>query len=114
MAYDERLASRFRDHLAGMAGVTEKRMMGGVCFFLDGNMIGGADRTKAGACRFMFRVGKPNEAEALSRPGAAVVEQGGKRLGGLILVDEDLVDDPALKGWISLALDFVGSLPAKN
>jgi TfoX/Sxy family transcriptional regulator of competence genes len=57
MAHDEDLAARFRDGLAGMAGVSEKRMMGGVCFFLHGNMIGGADRTKSGERRFMFRVG---------------------------------------------------------
>jgi len=62
VAYDEALAQRFRDTLHGVRGVSEKRMMGGLCLFVDGNMIGGVDRTKDAADRFMFRVGKENDA----------------------------------------------------
>lgn len=113
MAYDEDLADRYRAGLEGMVGVSEKRMMGGLCFFLNGNMIGGADREKNGAGRFMFRVGKENESEALSRDGACIVALGGRRMGGLIFVDEDVCGDDTLKDWISLALSFVGPLPAK-
>lgn len=58
MAYDEQLTDRLRNTLEGLAGLSEKRMMGGVCFLLQGNMLGGADRTKDGAGRFMFRVGR--------------------------------------------------------
>ena len=113
MAYDEILTSRFRDALGDSKGVAEKKMMGGVCFLLNGNMIGGADRTKTGDGRFMFRVGKDNEAEALTRKGAAVMEQGGRRMGGLIFVDEKACDDEALAGWVALALSFVSTLPPK-
>ena len=76
-------------------------------------MIGGADRTRSGVGRFMFRVGKENEAEALSRDGASIMEQGGKRMGGLVFVDEDACDDTALRDWVSLALSFVTTLPPK-
>jgi TfoX/Sxy family transcriptional regulator of competence genes len=113
MAYDEELAARFRAALAGMAGISEKRMMGGVCFFLNGNMIGGADRTKTGERRFMFRVGKENEAAALALPGATILEQGGRRMSGLIFVDESLCDDEAMRRWLSPALGFVSGLPPK-
>lgn len=113
MAYDEELAARFRDCLDGMMGISEKRMMGGVCFLLDGNMIGGADRQKDGRGRFLFRVGKDNHDEALTRPGAQAMEQGGRRMSGFIFVDEDDCDDDALKGWISFALSFVSNLPPK-
>ena len=113
MAYDEELASRYRTGLAGRRGITEKRMMGGICFFQNGNMIGGADRTKDGVGRFMFRVGKDNEAEALTRPGATIMEQGGRRMGGLVFVDEAACDDAALKDWLALALIFVRTLPPK-
>ena len=88
-------------------------MMGGVCFLLNGNMLGGADRTKNDEGRFMFRVGKVNEAEALSREGAIVMEQGGRRMGGLIFVREEACDFAAIKEWVSLALSFVGGLPPK-
>lgn len=114
MAFDELLSMKFRDALGDRAGVSEKRMMGGVCFLLDGNMIGGVDRTKSGSGRFMFRVGKDNEAEALLRPGATIVEQGGRRMGGLIFVEEQACDAAALEEWIALALSFVRTLPPKR
>ncbi len=53
MAFDEYLASAYRDALSDREGITEKRMMGGVCFFHNGNMIGGADREKDGKGRYM-------------------------------------------------------------
>ena len=112
MAYDEILTERFRNAL-GHPSAVEKRMMGGVCFMLNGNMLGGADRTKDGDRRFMFRVGKDNEDEALSRPGAMVMEMGGRRMSGLIFVDADKCDEAQLKSWIALARGFVDTLPAK-
>lgn len=114
MAYDEFLAERLRDAIGDGLNVSEKRMMGGICFMIDGNMLGGADRQKDGAGRFMFRVGKDNEAEALSRPGAIPLEQGGRRMGGMVFVDETTCDSDALENWVTLALTFVGALPPKK
>lgn len=64
-------------------------MMGGLCLLVNGNMVGGVDRTKDGTDRFMFRVGKENESRALKRRGAYVVELGGRRFGGFIFVDAE-------------------------
>ena len=61
MAVDDRLNDRFRSALGRTEGISEKKMMGGMCFLLNGNMIGGADRTKDGTGRFMFRIGKDND-----------------------------------------------------
>ncbi len=113
MAYDAELTERLRKHLRGLSGVSEKRMMGGVCFMLDGHMIGGADRPKSGVPRFMFRVGKQNEAYALNLPGAIPVEQGGRRMSGMVFVDAASTDESALKEWLDLALSFVRSLPPR-
>ena len=113
MAYDEELRARFRQALGRLDGVVEKRMMGGVCFMVNGNMIGGADRTKEGVRRFMFRVGKDNHAEALARPDAMPMEIGGRRLGGFVFVDAEKCGDDALEAWIALARSFVDTLPAK-
>ena len=38
MAYDEDLANRIRELMAGEAGVTEKKMFGGLAFLIGGNM----------------------------------------------------------------------------
>lgn len=113
MAYDEELTDRFRHAVDGLVGLSETRMMGGVCFMLNGNMLGGANRQKTGERRFMFRVGKDNEAEAMKRPGAITMEQGGRKMTGLIFVFEEDCDAENLRDWIALALTFVGNLPPK-
>lgn len=113
MAYDEALAQQLRDGLQGTRGVTEKKMMGGLCVLVNGNMLCGVDRDKNGVDRFMFRVGKENEAKALARTGTTIVDMGGKRLGGLVFVEADACADKALKWWLKLSLGFVGELPRK-
>jgi TfoX N-terminal domain len=113
MAHDEDLAQRMRDALGGLPGVVEKKMMGGVCFMVDGNMIGGAHREKkSGEGLFMFRVGKEQEEEALTRPGTRRMIHGGRRMGGFIHAGEYL-DHAALADLVSLSLAFVGTLPPK-
>ena len=114
MAYDEELVGRFRDALGDDASISEKRMMGGICFFINGNMLGGANRTKEGERRFMFRVGKDNEEEALGRPGASLVELGGRRMGGMIFVAEAKCGADAMLEWITLARNFVDHMPPKK
>ena len=63
MAYDEDLASRVRVRLAGEAGVSEKKMFGGLIFLLNGNMCCGVAKDD-----FMLRVGVERERAALARP----------------------------------------------
>jgi len=114
MATDDELTKRFYKAIGRRKGVTEKNMMGGICFMLNGNMLGGADRhAKTHYGRFMFRVGKDNESEALSFPGTTTVEQGGRRMGGLVFVDADNCSEPNLKQLAKLALQFVKTLPEK-
>ncbi|MGI9434902.1 MAG: TfoX/Sxy family protein [Geminicoccaceae bacterium] len=113
MAYDEDLANRFRNALDDLPGVVEKRMMGGLCFMVNGNMLGGADRAKDGMGRFMFRVGKDNADEAEARPGAMPIKMGGRRMRGFFFVDAATCDEEMLRDWIAVALGFVSSLPPK-
>lgn len=113
MAYDEKLAVRFRRLIDGEPGVTEKRMMGGVCFFVNGHMVGGADCTKGGGQRFMFRVGKENDSAAAALAGGEPMIQGGRRMSGMYFVDVGKYSEHALKDWLALALVHARSLPAK-
>lgn len=114
MAYDEDLTDRFRTALAGRGPFSEKRMMGGACFLVNGNMIGGADRSKAGERRFMFRVGKENAAKAGNLPGAEPMRQGGRTMGGMFFVSEAECNDETMAAWLDLALDFASGLPPKG
>ena len=114
MAVDEKLTKRFYRAISSRKNITEKKMMGGICFMLNGNMLGGADRhvdTQYG--RFMLRVGKENESVALAHSGTKIVEQGGRRMGGMIFVDADSCCDKELMSLAALALKFVQTLPVK-
>jgi TfoX/Sxy family transcriptional regulator of competence genes len=114
MAYDEELTNRFRDQLGFMDGVSEKNMMGGVCFLYQGHMIGGASRNKkSGERTFMFRVGKDNEQEACERYSAQPLSFTGRKMGGLVEIADEACDDDQLKGLVSLAMSFVTQLPPK-
>jgi hypothetical protein len=112
VAYDELLAMQMRDALGDHQGVTEKRMMGGVCFLLDGNMVCGADRTKEGRRRFMFRLGKDNPAASSLCGGEAVI-LGDRQMPGFYFVDADRCPAAGLQDWMTAAITFASSLPRK-
>ena len=64
---------RMKAALRRRTGITEKKMFGGYCWMLNGNMLCGVE-----VGRFMFRVGKVLEAEALARPGASPMDITGR------------------------------------
>lgn len=108
MPHDPHLADLMREALASRRGVTEKRMFGGYCWMLNGNMLCGVE-----VGRFMFRVGKDLAPEALSRPGVETVSFSGRQAKGLVWVDADACIDEGLDSWIDFAAKFVGALPPK-
>lgn len=112
MAFDEELTARMRTALGERQDISEKRMMGGICFFLNGNMVSGADRSKEGERRFMFRVGKANEAAAGLPQGEPMV-LGNRPMPGFYFVDGGRCDDDVLQRWLELALAHARSLPSK-
>ena len=113
MAYDPATTTRLHTLLGAIEPLTEKRMMGGVCFMWGQHMLCGADRPKNGVPRFLFRVGPAAAAEALAMPGVAPMEMAGRRMTGYVFVDATRVDDAALATLIALAQRFVATLPAK-
>lgn len=108
MAIDDDLAERLRLAMARHIGVSERRMFGGLCFMLDGHMVCGTHEN-----RFMFRVGKINQEEALARPGARAMDFTGRPMGGFVWVDPDNCRGSVLDGWIDLAVSYVVTLPTK-
>lgn len=109
MAYDEGLAQLIRDDLAAEAGITEKKMFGGLCFLMNGHMVAGVH--KGGG---MFRVGKPNEAAALAVDGAGAMMFTGRPMTGMVDASDDCMTDDARRGKLTaLALGFAKTLPPK-
>lgn len=113
MAQDPELADRMRAALGGGAGYSEKRMMGGTCFFLHGNMVGGADRAKDGQRRFMFRVGKDNADRAAELGALKPMSLGDRIMPGFYFVDAERCDAALLGRWLDLALEHARGLPPK-
>ncbi|KKB09869.1 hypothetical protein VE26_08560 [Devosia chinhatensis] len=104
------LAERIRSVLPPALLVREQKMFGGIAFMVDGNML--VCPTREG--QLIVRVGKDGMAAALEQPGAATMDMAGRRMSGFVVVDGDaLEDDAALEGWLTSALAFVRSLPAK-
>lgn len=110
MAYDEALAARVREILETRADYTEKKMFGGLCFLLGGNMCCGVAGTE-----LMVRVGPDAYEDALSQPHARVMDFTGKPLRGMVYVDDDGVSsDSGLSEWVGRGVAFAGSLPPKS
>lgn len=110
MAFDERLAERIRDLLASRAGVTEKKMFGGIAFMLHGNMTVGIVGTD-----LMVRVGPDQWAAALQRAHAREMDFTGRSMKGFVYVDGvGIRRADALRRWIDLGLAFTETLPRKH
>jgi TfoX/Sxy family transcriptional regulator of competence genes len=99
-----------RISMALSAFLTErKRMFGGLCFMLNGNMLCGTFRGG-----MMVRVAKENHDATLKIPGASAMEMKGRVMHGFILIDADSVEDDAkLQRWVDMALAYNATLPAK-
>lgn len=97
-----------RHALRGRPGIVERKMFGGYCWMLHGNMLCGVE-----VGRYMFRVGKALEAEALTRKGVSPMDITGKPMSGFVWVSADTARGRALKAWIEFASQYVAALPAK-
>lgn len=106
MAFDEGLAERVRGALAGVEGVTEKKMFGGLTFMLGGKMCCGVVGE-----RLMVRVGPDAYDDALAEPFAAPMDFTGRPLRGIVYVDGDgFREDETLSRWVGRGVEFVSSL----
>jgi TfoX/Sxy family transcriptional regulator of competence genes len=111
MAYDEELANRVRELVAGEAGVAEKRMFGGLAFLIRGNMSVAA----SGQGGLMVRV-DPDETDALlEEPHARpLVMRGREMKGWLRVADEGVRTKRQLEPWVKRGVAYARSLPAKG
>jgi TfoX/Sxy family transcriptional regulator of competence genes len=109
MAYSETAAQRLRAELGTLPGLTEKKMFGGICFLLGGNMVCGVLGDD-----LIMRVGAAQHTAALAQPGARVFDFSGKPMTGWVMVAPVSYAAPEdLARWVKLAVAYAGSLPAK-
>jgi len=109
MAFDEKLAARLRDALAGTDGVTEKAMFGGKAFLFDGNMLVGVIKND-----LVARVGPERFEAAVARNGVRTFDFSGWPMSGWVMVAPDgCQTEASLRAWIEEALEYVQTLPKK-
>jgi TfoX/Sxy family transcriptional regulator of competence genes len=109
MAFSEPLAQRIRQRLARRKNVDEKKMFGGIVFFLNGNMLVGVWKNS-----LIVRLGQDQQDEALREPHVRVFDITGRPMRNWVLVEPGgSENDDQLKGWIDRAMKFVKALPKK-
>ena len=103
MAYSENLAGRIRQQLVQHRNFEEKKMFGGIGFFLNGKMCVGVWKNS-----LIARIGPEQYAEALQEPFVGPFDITGRAMKGWVLVaPEGVEDDHQLQGWIQRAVEFV-------
>src|SRR4051794_39086206 len=111
VAYDEDLANRIRELLAGEPGVTEKKMFGGLAFLIGGNMAGAA----SGQGGPMVRVPPEQTEELVAKPHAGPMIMRGREVDGWLRVDHEGVHTKrGLEPWVRRGAAYARSLPPKR
>lgn len=109
MAYDETLAARIRDVIGPDPALAERRMFGGLCFTLHGNMVCGVVGDT-----LMLRLNEPLAQAALARPHTRPMDFTGRPMRSMVYVDPPGLRGRALRTWVEKAVAHCRSLPPKR
>jgi hypothetical protein len=110
MAYDDELAHRIRELLAGESGVVEQKMFGGLAFLIGGHMSVAA----SGQGGLLVRCDPEETDGLLGEPGAAPFVMRGRAMDGWLRVSGDAVaTKPSLRRWVKRGVAYARSLPPK-
>ena len=103
MPFDELLADRIRFAIKEkQIPFTEKQMMGGLAFMVDGKMCVGVIKTN-----MIGRIAPEIYEDAIGRPGCRPMDFTGRPMKGWVFIEPEAIDlDEDLNEWIQLALDF--------
>jgi TfoX/Sxy family transcriptional regulator of competence genes len=111
MAYDEDLADRIRELMAGEPGLTEMKMFGGLAFLLGGHMAVAA----SGQGGLMVRCDPATSSELAGSSEARPMEMRGREMAGWLRVDaDDVKTKRQLAKWVKVGTAFARSLPPKR
>jgi hypothetical protein len=110
VAYEEELAERIRELVAGEAGLTEKKMFGGLAFLIGGNMAIAA----SGQGGILVRADPEESDSIVAATEARLMEMRGRQMQGWLRVDTaDVATKPKLARWVEIGTTYARSLPPK-
>ena len=111
MAYDEDLAARIRELVAGERSLTERKMFGGLAFLIGGNMAVAA----SGQGGILVRVDPAASDRLLSTTKAHPMVMRGRAMGGWLRLDPEHVRERRqLAKWVERGVTYARSLPPKS
>jgi TfoX/Sxy family transcriptional regulator of competence genes len=110
VAYDEELAERIRELMAGTPDLTESKMFGGLAFLIGGNMAIAA----SGQGGILVRVDPAATDKLVDSTAATIAVMRGRPMDGWLRVASDqLRTKRQLSKWVTLGTSYARSLPAK-
>lgn len=109
MPYDEKVDERIRSVIGKWPETSSRKMFGGVCHLMNGNMLCGVYKDF-----LILRLGEENAASALKRKHVRVFDITGKPMKGWVMVGQDgFRTERSLRAWLESARQFVRTLPPK-
>lgn len=109
--YDEALADRIRELIAGESGLAEQKMFGGLAFLIDGNMAIAA----SGEGGILVRVDPAVSHHIIATTRAEPMMMRGRAMEGWLRVGAEAVRQKrVLATWVERGVACARSLPAKR
>ena len=109
MPYNEEIETRIKRVVSNWKNTDARKMFGGVCHLLNGNMFCGVYKDY-----LILRLGGEKAEEVLKSPFAKPFDITGKPMKGWVMMEEGGFNTTKrLKDWLTLAKKFVESLPPK-
>jgi hypothetical protein len=110
VTYDEALAGRIRELVAGESDLEEQKMFGGLAFLAGGNMAVAA----SGQGGLLVRVDPHESKHLVAKTAAEEMVMRGRPMKGWLRLDSADIRGAELDAWVERGLAFARSLPAKH
>jgi len=108
--YNINIDSKIRELLSRRRNIESRKMFGGVCYLLRGNMFSGVYKDF-----LILRLGDKGAQEALRSNYVRPFDITGKPMKGWVMVDEKgFRSNDELSAWLEEALNFIKTLPEKK
>lgn len=109
MPYNQNIDARIVKAIAGWKNTNRKKMFGGICHLLHGNMFCGVYKDY-----LILRLGEEKAKTALESESVRPFDITGMPMKGWVMVEENgFKTDKELKAWLNSAKEFACSLPPK-
>ncbi|MBA4392089.1 MAG: RNA methyltransferase [Desulfobacca sp.] len=108
MAYNEDLGARINSVAADWPNWSRKKMFGGICHLLNGNMFSGVYKDY-----LILRLGPKAAEAALGKSHVRPFDITGRSMSGWVMIEEPGFKGDKLTRWLNEARAFAQGLPPK-